>query len=275
MSTTTEQKIPVTVLTGFLGAGKTTLLNRILTVQHGQKIAVIENEYGEIGIDNDLVIDADEGPRRRPGTRPRGSRLQRDRRARSPARAARPRSRAAHHPAARNLDRPRRPAAHHRRAEHRPLRGEAAFAALCGASPIPASSGKSTRHRLNHGGDRGANRALHMIAVCRLRYCERTRAYAERRTAEGKNKREIIRCLKRYIARETYHTLLADLTALGAAPAPRFCSANAGKMSTAKTPRRQFGPRHRGSSPLAHLLSFNLEAVAPRSPSRARSVPHG
>ena len=57
------------------------------------------------------------------------------------------------------------------------LRGEAAFAALCGASPIPASSGKTTRHRLNYGGDRQANRTLHLIAVCRLRYCPRTRAY--------------------------------------------------------------------------------------------------
>ena len=76
------------------------------------------------------------------------------------------------------------------------------FARLCGASPIPASSGKTTRHRLNHGGDRQANRALHLIAVCRLRYCARTRAYANRRTAEGKTKPEIIRCLKRYIARE-------------------------------------------------------------------------
>jgi transposase len=92
------------------------------------------------------------------------------------------------------------------------LRGEAAFAALCGASPVPASSGKTTRHRLNYGGDRQANRALHLIAVCRLRYCERTRAYAPRRSAEGKTKPEIMRCLKRYIARETYNTLLADLT---------------------------------------------------------------
>ena len=58
-------------------------------------------------------------------------------------------------------------------------------------------------------------RALHMIAVCRLRYCERTRAYAARRTAEGKTKREILRCLKRYIAREVYNTLRADLAELG------------------------------------------------------------
>ncbi len=91
------------------------------------------------------------------------------------------------------------------------LRNEASFAALCGAGPIPVSSGRTDRHRLSYGGDRDANRALHMIAVCRLRYCERTRAYAERRTAEGKTKTEIIRCLKRYIAREIYHALLADL----------------------------------------------------------------
>jgi transposase len=91
------------------------------------------------------------------------------------------------------------------------LHSEAAFAALCGASPIPASSGRTTRHRLNYGGDRDANRSLHMIAVCRLRYCPRTQAYAARRTQEGKTKREIIRCLKRYIAREAYHALTADL----------------------------------------------------------------
>ena len=91
------------------------------------------------------------------------------------------------------------------------LRGESSFSMLCGASPIPASSGKTTRHRLNYGGDRQANRALHLIAVCRLRYCERTRAYAKRRTAEGKTQREIMRCLKRYIAREVYNSLRADL----------------------------------------------------------------
>ena len=61
------------------------------------------------------------------------------------------------------------------------------------------------------GGDRQANRALHLIAVCRLRYCERTRAYAKRRTAEGKTQREIMRCLKRYIAREVYNLLRVDL----------------------------------------------------------------
>src|SRR4051794_19313186 len=91
------------------------------------------------------------------------------------------------------------------------LRHEASFAALCGASPIPVSTGRTDRHRLSHGGNRDANRALHMIAVCRLRYCDRTCAYAERRTAEGKTKTEIIRCLKRYIARELFHALVADL----------------------------------------------------------------
>jgi hypothetical protein len=94
------------------------------------------------------------------------------------------------------------------------LKSEAAFAKICGAAPIPASSGRTTRHRLDYGGDRQANRALHMIAVCRLRHCDRTRAYAARRTADGLNRREILRCLKRYIARETYHTLHADLEAL-------------------------------------------------------------
>jgi hypothetical protein len=97
------------------------------------------------------------------------------------------------------------------------LRNEAAFAKICGAAPIQASSGRTTRHRLDYGGDRQANRALHMIAICRLRHCDRTRAYARKRTADGLNKREILRCLKRYIARETYHTLRADLQALNSA----------------------------------------------------------
>jgi len=101
------------------------------------------------------------------------------------------------------------------------LRSEASFAALCGASPLPVATGRSDRHRLNYGGDRDANRAMHMIAVCRLRYCERTRAYAARRTAEGKTKTEIIRCLKRYIARELYHALIADLLAQPTSSRPR------------------------------------------------------
>jgi hypothetical protein len=95
------------------------------------------------------------------------------------------------------------------------LRNEAAFAHLCAADPIPASSGLTRRHRLNRGGDRAANRTLHMIAVVRLRYCPRTRAYAARRTAEGLSKREIIRCLKRHIAREAYRALRVDLQEIG------------------------------------------------------------
>jgi transposase len=87
------------------------------------------------------------------------------------------------------------------------LRSEAAFAALCGACPVPASSGKTTRHRLNRGGDRQANRALYVITLTRMASCPRTRAYVARRTTEGKTKKEIIRCLKRYIARELFKTL--------------------------------------------------------------------
>lgn len=94
------------------------------------------------------------------------------------------------------------------------LHSEGAFAALCGASPIPVASGKRGRYRLNPGGDRQANRALHLIAVCRLRYCPRTRDYAARRTTEGKTQKEIMRCLKRYIAREVYRSLSVDLADL-------------------------------------------------------------
>ena len=84
------------------------------------------------------------------------------------------------------------------------LRSEAAFAALCGVSPVPASSGRITRHRLNRGGDRAANSALHIIAIGRLRSDPRTKAYVARRMADGHSKLEAIRCLKRYIAREVF-----------------------------------------------------------------------
>jgi len=87
------------------------------------------------------------------------------------------------------------------------LHSEAAFASLCGVAPLPASSGRTVRHRLNRGGDRHANYALHVIALVRLSWHEPTRAYARRRTAEGLSKAEIIRCLKRYIAREIHHAL--------------------------------------------------------------------
>jgi transposase len=87
------------------------------------------------------------------------------------------------------------------------LRSEASFASLCGVSPIEASSGKVVRHRLNRGGNREANRALHPICVARMARDRRTNEYVCRRTAEGKSKREIMRCLKRYIAREVYRVL--------------------------------------------------------------------
>lgn len=87
------------------------------------------------------------------------------------------------------------------------MRSEASFAALCGTSPIEASSGKTKRHRLNRGGNRQANNALWRIAMIRLRVDPRTIDYAARRTAEGKTRREILRCLKRHIAREVYKLL--------------------------------------------------------------------
>lgn len=91
------------------------------------------------------------------------------------------------------------------------LRSEAALAALCGASPLEASSGKTTRHRLNRGGDRAANNALWTISMVRMRSDPRTRVYVARRTAEGLSTKEIQRCLKRYIVRELYPLILADL----------------------------------------------------------------
>lgn len=89
---------------------------------------------------------------------------------------------------------------------------EAAFAALCGASPVEASSGKVTRHRLNSGGDRQANNALWRIVLVRMSSDARTQAYVARRTLEGKSKREIIRCLKRHVAREMFRLLTRPAT---------------------------------------------------------------
>ena len=87
------------------------------------------------------------------------------------------------------------------------IRSEASFAALCGVSPVPASSGKVKRHRLNRGGDRAANSALHIIAIGRLRTDARTKTYVARKIAEGHSKLEAIRCLKRYLAREVYRLI--------------------------------------------------------------------
>nr|GLK33860.1 hypothetical protein GCM10017611_07030 [Rhodococcus wratislaviensis] len=87
------------------------------------------------------------------------------------------------------------------------ITSESAFANLCGVARSPASSGRTTRYRLNRGGDRQANRALHMIVLARLKYDERTRAYRDKRLAQGKTKRELIRCLKRAVAREMFPLL--------------------------------------------------------------------
>lgn len=96
------------------------------------------------------------------------------------------------------------------------VRSEAAFASLAGVNPIPASSGNTIRHRINRGGDRRLNRALHMAVVTRMRMDPRTRAYVARRTAEGRTLREIRRCLKRYLARQIYRQLNAATTATSA-----------------------------------------------------------
>jgi transposase len=87
------------------------------------------------------------------------------------------------------------------------LRSESAFAMLCGVAPLPASSGRTIRHRLNRGGDRQANAAIYVIVLCRLRWHEPTRAYAARRRAEGLSTKDIIRCLKRYVVRDLFQAL--------------------------------------------------------------------
>ena len=89
------------------------------------------------------------------------------------------------------------------------IHSEAALAKLCGVCPIPASSGRTNRMRLNRGGNRQANAAIYRVAIVRMRDDQRTKAYATRRTAEGKTRREIVRCIKRYIVREIYRALCA------------------------------------------------------------------
>ncbi len=97
------------------------------------------------------------------------------------------------------------------------VRSEPGFAMLCGVAPLPASSGMTQRHRLNRGGDRQANRALHMIAISRMRTDDRTKAYVAKKTVEGHSKLEIIRCLKRFIAREIYYLMQQSKELLRAA----------------------------------------------------------
>ena len=87
------------------------------------------------------------------------------------------------------------------------VRDEAAFACLAGVAPLEASSGQQTKHRLNRGGDRALNRALHTVAITRMRCHPQTRAYQARRTAQGKTHRDIRRCIKRAIARRLYRIM--------------------------------------------------------------------
>ncbi len=91
------------------------------------------------------------------------------------------------------------------------LRSSASFAALCGVSPIDASSGLQQRHRLNRGGDRQANSALYIIVISRLRWHRETQAYMARRLAQGKTRKEVIRCLKRHVARQVHRAIMVDL----------------------------------------------------------------
>ena len=90
------------------------------------------------------------------------------------------------------------------------IRSEAAFAKLCGACPIPASTGITNRHRLFRGGHRQANAALYRIVIVRMRWHQPTLDYVIRRTGQGLSKKDIIRCLKRFVAREIYNALIDD-----------------------------------------------------------------
>ena len=132
------------------------------------------------------------------------------------------------------------------------LRNEAAFARLCGVAPQPASSGKTTRHRLSRGGDRQANRALHLLAVRRMGWDPATRADVQRRTAEGLSTPEILRCLKRSIARELYPLLVrqplsapSTLDRCGSRSEPAHSSPSGERRSPAG-PERSAGPRRSG-----------------------------
>jgi transposase len=107
------------------------------------------------------------------------------------------------------------------------MQSEAAFAMLCGVAPLPASSGMTQRHRLNRGGGRQANRAPHLAVVSRIRMDPKTRAYVAKKTAEGHSKLEIIRCLKRYLAREVCYLLNPGQPAITRRPYRRRATAAA------------------------------------------------
>ncbi len=95
--------------------------------------------------------------------------------------------------------------------DHKMMGCEAAFAKLCGVSPLDASSGKQQRHRLNRGRNRQANNALYTITIVRMRHDPQTQTYVQKRLQEGKTKPEIIRCLKRHIARQIHNTIKKDI----------------------------------------------------------------
>jgi len=142
------------------------------------------------------------------------------------------------------------------------LNSEASFAALCGATPIEASSGQITRHRLNRGGDRQANNALWRIALVRLRCDERTKAYAQRRTAQGKSRKEIIRCLKRYISPRN-------------PPTPNRPATSAPRHAPAPTPakRKHHHRRRRTSHQHPHQPALRTRTRNPPQPRPRRPLP--
>jgi transposase len=107
------------------------------------------------------------------------------------------------------------------------VKSEAAFAKLCGACPVPASTGVTNRHRLFRGGHRQANAALYRIVTVRMRWHQPTIDYVDRRTAEGLSKRDIIRCLKRFVAREIYRAIMKDHGTRQAPPSPAAFSSPA------------------------------------------------
>jgi transposase len=131
----------------------------------------------------------------------------------------------------------------------RPAGSEAAFAALCGTSPVEASSGQIHRHRLNRGGDRHANAALHRIVIVRLRWHQPTRDYAARRTAQGKAKKEILRCLKRSIAREVFAVSTNSPSRTSQPPLEMYRS-----VQDHREPRRRPQPAHQRQRPGGPLV---------------------
>jgi transposase len=142
------------------------------------------------------------------------------------------------------------------------LRSEAAFANLAGAAPIPASSGQTIRHRLNRGGDRQLNRALHTIVLSRLAHHSETRSYADRRVAEGKTPREIKRCLKRFVARRLFHILEeeAPFAADQQQPQAAAVAIHCGPLATPVRSRRRASTR-RTTSPMAPATTPSRPAV--------------